>query len=231
MPTLRRSAFVLVILGILSIVTLARPSPAKACSCDVTGPGRFYLGEGGKLPRDATGIAYHGLNPLLDPKYAPRVVKERVELLRRVGDREIAVPFTVIHRGRIDLIIPRGGLQAGDVYTITVREYGGDSPFRRWGRSRREQARQWKNPPALPYSTTATVTVTSDELSLADVTLTQSPRHRQLVEHKDMHPPGCWGRWSPIPSTSPSGSRPRSSPTATISCSRRSSTAWPDATR
>ncbi len=175
-------------------VTVAWPAPARACSCDFSGPGRFYFGVDGKLPRDAVGIPWFGPNTLRPSEYETRPITDRVVLLRHVDGREVAAPFTIVPSGRIDLIVPKGGLRPGDTFTVTVREYGWDAPHRRYrGPVRRGKAKPREPPPALPYELTTTVTVTADEPALQGATIELSRRNQRMVQHARFLPASCWG--------------------------------------
>ncbi len=176
------------------ISVVAWPTPARACSCDFSGPGRFYFGVDGKLPRDALGIPWFGPNALRPSEDETRPISDRVTLLRHVDGREVAAPFTIVPRGRIDLIVPKGGMRPGDTFTVTVREYGWDAPSLRYrGPVRRGKATRREPPPALPYELTATVTVTATEPALHGVTIELSRRRKRMVAHATFRPPACSG--------------------------------------
>lgn len=184
----------------LALVVSIEPTQARACSCLFEGPGRFYLGVDGKLPRDALGIPWRGFNDLLQREVRPRPITDRVTLKKLVDGRAIAVGFTIQQRGPIDFIVPDGGLRAGDRYSVAVREYGGwatpwrqrdEEEFRRRFGPRRRPARS--EPLPLAFELAADVVVTEDVLTLAGVTLRLSPRGRQMVRHFLLPPSSCGG--------------------------------------
>ncbi|WAS95749.1 hypothetical protein [Nannocystis punicea] len=155
MPLTRWLSLAALALG-LSLVEVGR---AQACSClrRQIGPGRLYLGTGGTLPADATGIPWSG---------TPNMAPDQVRLTREAGGRRVVVEHELVREGEIVLIVPRTGLRPGDVYTVTVRE----DRWRTMKERRPELEREFGSSIA-PAEITARVTVTATGLVLTDPTL------------------------------------------------------------
>lgn len=166
---------------------------ARACSCDFSGPGKFYVGADGRLPRDAFGIPWQGLHPLSIPEQPPRPISDRVTLLRHESDgRKVAVPFDIRAKGPIDLIVPDSGLWSGGTYTVLVREYNMyDSPYDRYVPRDRKGRRLKLTPLPLPFTNEVTVTIHDEQLDLRGATVELAPRARGTVSHAEWRTPSC----------------------------------------
>lgn len=181
-------------LVIAAVVVALRPAPVRACSCSFGRPGDYYLGADGRLPRDAIGIPWHGKDRLLFLEEPPRPLSTRVNLRRVVDGRSEVVPFSVVESGRIDVIVPGGGLRAGDTYTVMVREYEDDSPVNRasskkyW--SKREK-QMYAKPPELHDMHEVTVSVRDESLDLRGAELRLGARTRQNVTLIDQRTAAC----------------------------------------
>lgn len=190
MVSLRSIGWLMIVAGVVA----ARPEPARACSCGFGRPGDYYLGAGQRLPRDAIGIPWHGDDRLLFLEEPPRPLSARVKLRRVVDGRSEVVPFTVVEHGEIDVIVPDGGLQASDTYTVMVREYEGDTPRIRsykknfWSKRERQM---YAKPPELHDRHEVTVSVRDESLELGGAELRLGTRTRQNVTLIDQRTPAC----------------------------------------
>jgi hypothetical protein len=182
-------------LTIAAVVVALRPTPARACSCDFYRPGNYYVGADGRLPRDAPGIPWYGTDRLLFLEDPPRPLSTRVSLRRTVDGRSEVVPFTVVERGRIDIIVPDGGLRAGDAYTVMVREYWNDSPLRRSYRPKKYwskwERRAYAKPPELHDMLEVAVTVRDEPAELRGAELQLSARAQKVVGFIDQRTAAC----------------------------------------
>jgi hypothetical protein len=151
---------------------LVRPTPAHACSCRPGGPGHFYLGAGGKLPRDAVGIPYHEPEFLgRGDRSLPRLDPARVSLAIRDGGRDHPIDFTIFSREGLEFITPVDRMRPGQVYVVRVRARDPE-----WEQRNIDAGREGT------LEVAAAVIVEDEPLPLAGATLTLSPRRKEDVE-------------------------------------------------
>lgn len=153
------SNFILRVPLALALVANLLPCEANACSCGDAdmGAGRLYVGQGGTVPPNASGVPWAG------PGHLKRD-DERVEL--RVNGR--VTKFSVEEADGVTLLVPEGGLSVAAAIDLRIRE----NDWRRMAKIRQKVAAEGFDLP--PREIRGHVVVTDVPLHLETVGISPS---------------------------------------------------------